>query len=80
MTTQERLTAYLAAEAAILTGQEVRADLDGAGQQVWRGADLAVIQAGIKSLQAKLAAEQAQAAGAPRIGGLTFARARLDGN
>lgn len=76
-TTQERLNAYLAAEAAILQGQQVRMDLDGGGSQLWQGADLSTIQTGIRDLRRQLAAEQAAASGAPRIGGLGFAVARF---
>lgn len=76
--TAERLAAYRAAELAVLQGQSVRMDLSGAGSQLWQGADLAAIQAGIQQLERKLASEQAAASGAPRIGGLGFARARMD--
>lgn len=78
-TTAERLLAYREAEAAVLRGQVVRADLGGTGSQLWQGADLAVLQAGIKDLERKLANEVAATAGKPRIGGLGYARARLDG-
>ena len=79
-TTAERLAAYRAAEAAVLNGQEVRVDLGGTGaQQLWKGADLATIQAGIAKLERQLASEQATASGTPRIGGLGFSVARLDG-
>lgn len=79
-TTPERLAAYLAAEAAVLQGAEVRADLGTGGTQLWKGADLATIQQGIARLKRELAAEQAASNGAPRIGGLGFARARMDGS
>jgi len=79
-TTADLLAAYRAAELAVLQGQEVRVDLGGTGaQQLWKGADLATIQAGIAKLERKLAAEQAQSSGAPRIGGLGFGVARMDG-
>lgn len=78
-TTAARLDAYRAAEAAVLQGQEVRADLGNGATQLWKGADLAQIQAGIARLERQLANEQSAASGAPRIGGLGFARARMDG-
>lgn len=78
-TTAERLAKYLAAEQAVLDAQFVRVDLDGTGPQEWRGADLPTIQKGIRELRAQLAQELARASGAPSIGGLTFARARMDG-
>lgn len=43
---EARLTAYLTAEAAVLTGQEISIDL-GNGQQKLTRADLSAIQAGI---------------------------------
>lgn len=79
-TTAERLAAYRAAEAQILQGQEVRMDLAGAGQQLWRGADLLLIQQQITLLERKLAAEQAATTGAPRVGGLGFAVATFGGS
>ena len=78
-TTAERLAAYRAAEAAVLEGQIIRADLGGTGSQLWQGADLAALQQGIRDLERQLANEQAAASGRPRIGGLGFARARMDG-
>lgn len=79
-TTAERLQAYRDAEAQILLGQEVRIDLSGSGQQVWRGADLGIIQTEIRALERRLASEQAAAAGAPRIGGLGFGVADFGGS
>lgn len=54
-------------------------DLSGSGQQVWRGADLAVIQAEIRNLEHRLAAEHAAATRAPRIGGLGYSVADFGG-
>lgn len=77
-TASERLARYIAAETAILEGQEVR--MEGpSGYKVWRGADLAEIRAAIEGLQRDVAAENAAVVGAPTIGGLTFSRFRMDG-
>lgn len=74
----DRLALYLAAEQAILQGQEVRADLgDRGGYRQLRMADLEVVRQTIKQLQAEVAAENTAASGAPRIGGLGFALANL---
>lgn len=54
MTTQQRLNAYLEAEAKILRGQEVRI-----GDKTFRRADLEAVQSMIAKLQAQLAREQA---------------------
>lgn len=54
-------------------------DLAGSGQQTWRGADLALIQQQITVLERRLAAEQAAATRAPRIGCLGFAVADFGG-
>lgn len=72
----ERLARYIAAETAILQGQEVRMEGPG-GHRMWRGADIAEIRAEIESLQRQVAAEQSAALGAPMIGGLTFGRFRM---
>lgn len=76
-TASERLARYIAAESAILEGQEVRMEGPG-GYKVWRGADLDVIRKAIEDLRRDVAAERAAASGAPTIGGLTFSRFRLD--
>jgi hypothetical protein len=78
-TTAERLAAYLAAEQAVLTAQFTRVDLDGTGPQEGRGAELPEIRKGIAALRTQLAQELSKASGVPTVGGLTFARARLDG-
>lgn len=77
-TASERLARYIAAETAILEGQEVRMEGPG-GYKVWRGADLAEIRKAIEDLRREVANETAAAGGAPRIGGLTFSRFRMDG-
>lgn len=70
-TTQTRLNAYLASEAAILRAQEVRG-----GDRSYRAADLAEVRKGIKDLQAQLAREQESAATGRRV---SFALADLSG-
>lgn len=72
-TASEMLAKYLAAEAAVLQGQEV----------VWEGrrlsrADLEQIRAGRKEWEAKANAERLRKSGAPTIGGLGFSLARID--
>ena len=71
-TTETRLAAYLAAEAAILTGQEARSHT---GRSL-KLPDLAVVQAEIKRLQLQVAREQAAAASGS---GLNYALANLSG-
>lgn len=75
----DRLARYIAAETAVLEGQEVRREGESGGQRMWRGADLAEIRAEIAKLKAEVAAEEAAATNRPSIGGLGFALARLDG-
>lgn len=65
--------AYLAAETAILEGKEASI-----GDRRVRLEDLSEVRAGRKEWEARVAAETARAAGAPSIGGLSFAVARLD--
>lgn len=55
---ETRLTAYLAAEAAILKAQEVRG-----GDSAHRMAELADVRAQIDKLQAQVTREQSRAAG-----------------
>lgn len=71
MTTQTRLDAYLAAEAATLLAQEVSSE--GRAQKM---ASLADIRAQIDKLTAQLNREKATAAG---NGGLNYAVANLSG-
>jgi len=73
-TATEMLAKYLAAEAAILEGKEVR--LNG---RVLRREDLDLVREGRKEWEAKVAAEEAAAKGTPTVGGLGFSLARLDG-
>lgn len=73
-TAADMLAKYLAAEAAVLDGKEVRFQ-----DRMVRLEDLEWIQKGRREWESKVAAEQSAAAGAPRIGGLTFSQARFDG-
>lgn len=70
MSTQERLDAYLAAEARILKAQEVRG-----GDRVFRQAELEEVRKAIKELQLQLARETA-AASSTR--GMRFSVANLN--
>ncbi len=76
-TNSERLARYIAAETAILKGQEVAFDTGG-GMRKWRGADLGEIRAEIQKLQALVDAENAVGT-KPTFGGLGFVVARMDG-
>jgi hypothetical protein len=73
-TATELLAKYLAAEAAVLEGKEVRFQ-----DRMVRQEDLLWIQRERRALEQRVANEQAAASGVPTIGGLTFARARFDG-
>lgn len=75
----DRLQRYLEAEQQILLGAEVRMDLGNGTYRHLRMADLEQVRLAINELRAQVAAESAQAAGAPRVGGLAFSVARLDG-
>lgn len=70
----EMLAKYLAAEAAILEGKEARL-----GDRSLKMEDLASIRAGRQEWEARVLAESARASGAARIGGLSYATARMDG-
>jgi hypothetical protein len=71
----DRLDLYLAAEAKILTGQEIRQDLgDGRGYRALKYADLETVRQVIKDLQAEIKAETATVSG-----GFGFALANLAG-
>lgn len=63
---------YIAAEAAILEGKEVRW-----GDRFLKMEDLAEIRAGRKEWEQRAANVAATTARAPKIGGLTFAVANL---
>jgi hypothetical protein len=69
-TTQQRLDAYLAAEAAVLKGQSYQI-----GDQRLEKADLAEIRRAIASLRAELAREN----GPPGMGGLRYRTAVFNG-
>lgn len=72
-TATDMLAQYLAAESALLQGKDVSFN----GRQL-RMEDLAEIRAGRQEWEARVNAETATAAGAPRMGGLTYALGRLD--
>lgn len=72
-TASEMLAKYLSAEAAVLQGQQIEFE----GRRVSR-ADLESIRQGRKEWEARVAAERRAQSGAPSIGGLGFAVARLD--
>jgi len=67
------LTAYMAAETAILEGKEARI-----GDRMLRFEDLAEVRKGRMEWEQRVAAETARGAGAPTFGGLSYAVARLD--
>ena len=69
----DMLAKYLAAEAALLEGKIARF-----GDRTLQMEDLSEIRAGRKEWESKVAAEQAQANGAPRFGGLSYSLARMD--
>ncbi len=68
----DMLNLYIAAEAAVLSGQEFRL-----GDRTLRRADLAEIRTGRREWQSLVNSENARSGGAT-IGGLGFAVARLD--
>lgn len=70
----DMLAAYLAAEIAVLEGKEAKI-----GDRSLQLEDLSEIRAGRREWQARVNEERLNAAGAPSIGGLGFAVARLDG-
>lgn len=70
----DMLAAYIAAETAVLQGQQVRF-----GERFLGHADLAEIRAGRAEWQRKVNAEQASASGRSTFGGLGMSVARLDG-
>jgi hypothetical protein len=74
-TATDMLAEYLAAESLVLKGKEATI-----GDRRFRFEDLAAIREGRKEWQAKVDAEAAGGDNSPRIGGLAFKVARLDGN
>lgn len=74
-TATDMLAEYLAAESAVLKGKEATI-----GDRRFRLEDLGAIRAGRKEWEGKVAAEMATSSGAPKIGGLAFKLARLDGD
>lgn len=77
---QAMLDKYLAAEADILLGKEVR--LGGASSGVdrlWRSEDLPELIKGRQEWERRVAGFQARAAGAPSFGGVSFSHANFGG-
>lgn len=71
---QTMVTAYLAAEAEVLLGKEVR--MGGPGLDRWlRFEDLAEIRKGRTEWEARVKALQQTDAGAPTFGGLSYSLA-----
>jgi hypothetical protein len=73
-TSTDMLAKYLAAEAAVLEGKEVSL-----GDRKLRMEDLPSIIAGRKEWEQRVASEARGAAGAPAIGGMSFAVANFGG-
>lgn len=71
-TATDMLQKYLIAEAAVLEGKEARI-----GDRVFRSEDLVQIIAGRREWEAKVNAEAKRLRGAPTIGGMGFAVARM---
>ena len=74
-TATDMLSAYIAAETAILTGAEYRM-----GDRLLKRADLNMVQAGRREWQANVNAETASAIKAPTIGGLGYSVATFGRN
>lgn len=70
----DMLAKYLAAEAAILEGKEVRL-----GDRLLKMEDLDKVQAGRKEWALVVSREQAKTGQRPTIGGVTFSVARFGG-
>ncbi|MGK5024599.1 hypothetical protein [Janthinobacterium sp. RB2R34] len=73
-TATDMLAKYLAAEAAVLEGKEVSL-----GDRKLRMEDLSSITAGRKDWERRVQQEDATAANAPTIGGLTYSLASFRG-
>lgn len=74
-TATDMLAKYLIAESALLEGKEVKL-----GERSLKMEDLPNIIAGRKEWEQRVATENAQKSGAPRIGGMTFAVANFSGS
>lgn len=72
-TATDMVAAYLAAETNLLQGKEARL-----GDRSLKLEDLGEIRKGRQEWEQRAAREAAGAAGAPTLGGATFAVARLD--
>lgn len=68
----DMVAAYLAAETAVLLGKSVTVE-----GRIYASEDLAAIRKGRQEWEARVAAEQAAAAGKQTLGGLSFSHARL---
>ena len=75
-TPQQMLDAYTTAEQAVLSGKEVRLDINGVARMV-RREDLDMIRAGRIEWERRVAQAAATATGRPSIGGLGFSVANL---
>lgn len=75
---QAMVTAYTTAETQLLLGKEVR--MGGPGLDRWlRLEDLEQIRAGRKEWESRVASLSADAAGAPKFGGLSYSVADFSG-
>jgi hypothetical protein len=75
---QAILEKYLAAEADILLGKEVRLGSSGGGtDRLWRSEDLAELRKGRQEWERRVAGLQARAAGAPSFGGVSYSLANF---
>lgn len=72
-TATDMLAQYLAAESALMQGQEVTFD-----GRTLRRADLAEIRKGRLEWEKRVNAENSAKVGAPTIGGLNYSVARMD--
>lgn len=77
---QTILANYLAAEAAVLEGKEIRLSItDGGKDRMWRSEDLVEIRKGRQEWQGIVSRLTAAQAGRPTIGGMRFSVASFNG-
>lgn len=77
---QAMLENYLAAEADLLLGKEVRLGVAGGGvDRLWRSEDLPEIIKGRREWERRVSGLQARAAGVPTFGGVRFSHANFGG-
>jgi hypothetical protein len=75
---QAILEKYLAAEADILLGKEVRLGSTGGGtDRLWRSEDLAELRKGRQEWERRVAQLQASGNGAPGFGGVSYSLANF---